>query len=129
MPPVPSTSQHDSEAPSDDGPPSQHSSLQLQSTAILEPDLVGSATLDSGASTLLPLAGPSSLNVAMPDANKASGGKRKPEDDGDASEAEEKFHNKKKLKLEKLDGGASSFIISMSDVTAAESPANVCNIR
>ncbi|KAH9987299.1 hypothetical protein BJV74DRAFT_502503 [Russula compacta] len=125
MPVVPSTSQHDSEAPFDDRPLSQDSSPQLQSTAILEPDLIGSASLDSGSSTLLPLAGPSSLNVAMPDPNKASGSKRKPEDDGDASEAEAKSHDKKKLKLEKLDGGASSFfIIPMSDVTAAESLAN-----
>ena len=126
-----STSQLDSEAPFDVSSPGQSSLPQSESqrTAVLEPDLVLPPPLDSGTSTLPPLAGPSSPEMPMTDANNASGGKRKQEDVDDAFQAENS-NERKKLKQESLDDGTSSLMAPghMSDVAGAESPVNVCSV-
>jgi hypothetical protein len=127
-----STSQLDSKAPFDDSSPGQASLPQSESqcTAALEPDLVLSPPLDSGTSTLPPLAGPSSPEMPMTDANNnASGGKRKQEDVDDAFQADNS-NERKKLKQESLDDVTSSLMAPehMSDVAGAESPVNVCSV-
>ncbi len=123
------SSQLDSEAPFDVSSPASLPQSESQRTAVLEPDLVLSPPLDSGTSTLPPLAGPSSPEMPMTDANNASGGKRKQEDVDDAFQAENS-NERKKLKQECLDDGTSSLMAPghMSDVAGAESPVNVCSV-
>jgi hypothetical protein len=122
-----STSQHGSEALFHDVPP--------QRTAVLGPEFDdGTASLDSGAGTP-PYAGPSSsfLKMPMPDANHASGSKRKQEDRDDASDGEAQTLDGKKPKQEdSSDESTSSSLITprhMSDeVAGVEGLVNVCHV-
>ncbi|KAI0300857.1 hypothetical protein BC826DRAFT_1102185 [Russula brevipes] len=123
--PAASTSSRGSDGPFDGGSPSQATLPQTLDMLVFEPDvdLVDPVSLDSGTSTPPPLAGPSSPKMPMPDVNNASGSKRKQVDDERAtSEAEERPHDRKKLKEMHLNDGAPSPIIPghMSDVAGAE---------
>src|SRR6266567_4001587 len=95
------TSQHGNEALFGDNLP--------QGTADVGLDLVGSASLDSG-TLVLPQSDPSSSKVPVPDANNASGSKRKLEDHDSASETEAWTHDRKKPKQESPDEMTSSLI-------------------
>jgi hypothetical protein len=111
-----STSQHGSEAPFDEVSP--------QGTANLGLDLVGSA------SATPPQTAPSSLKYPSPDANDASGSKRKQED-RDTPDAEAQAHDKKKLKQDNSDERSTSLITPRHtpDVAGVESLVDVCGTR
>jgi len=115
--PATTSSQHGSEALFGDNPP--------QGTADIRLDLVGSASLDSGA-LVPPQPDASSSNVPLPDANNASGSKRGR--DG-APDTDARTHDRKKPKRESSDEGTSSFITSrhMPDIAGVESFVNVCD--
>jgi hypothetical protein len=108
------TSQHGSEALFGDNPP--------RGTADIGLDLVGSASLDSSA--LVPPQSPSSSKVPVPDANNASGSKRKLEDRDSASDTEARTHDRKIPKQESPDERTSSLITPrhMPDIV------NVCDV-
>ena len=115
------TSQHGSEALFGGNPP--------QGTVDIGLDLVGSASLDSGA--LAPLqSDPSSSTVPVPDANNPSGSKRKLEDRDSASDAETRIHDGKKPKQESPDERTSSLITPRHtpDIAGVESLVNVCHV-
>ena len=113
------TSQHGSEALFGDNPP--------QDTVDLGLDIVGSGSLDSRALTP-PQSDSSSSKVPVPDANKASGSKRKLKYCDSASDTEAQTHDRKKLKQESPDERTSSLITPrhMSDFAGVESLVNVC---
>jgi hypothetical protein len=114
-------SQHGSDAVFDDNLP--------QCTADVGPDLVGSASLDSG--TLAPpQSDPSSSHVPVPDTNNASGSKRKLEDHDSASDTEARTHDRKKPKQESPDERKSSLITPRHapDIAGVESLVNVRDV-
>jgi hypothetical protein len=111
----PATSQHGSEAIFGDNPP--------QYTADIGLDLVGSLAP--------PQSDPSSSKVhPVPDANNASGSKRKLEDRDSASDPEARAHERKKPKQESPDESMSSLIPPrhMPDIAGVESLVNICDI-
>jgi hypothetical protein len=114
------TSQHGSEALFGDNPP--------RGTADIGLDLVGSASLDSGA--LAPPQSPSSSKVPVPDANNASGSKRKLEDRDSASDTEARTHDRKIPKQESPEESTSSLITPrhIPDIAGVESLVNVCDV-
>ena len=115
------TSQHGSEALIGDNP--------TQGTADIGLDLVGSASLDSGA-LASPQSDPSSSKVPLPDADNASSSKRKLEDHDSASDTEARTHDRKKPKQESPDESASSLITPRHtpDFAGVESAVNVCDV-
>jgi hypothetical protein len=116
------TSQHGSEALFGENTP--------QGTAFIGLDLVGSASLDSGA-LAPPHSDPSSSNVPVPaDANNASGSKRKLEDRDSASDTEAWTHDRKKPKQESPDERTSLLITPghTLDIAGVESLVNVCDV-
>jgi len=104
----------------------QPSSSQPQDAHVLEPDL--SSTSPGASTSVLPLAGPSSLNTVLPSADRISGNKRKQDEDDedDPPNNEDKSHDRKKPKheTEDLDGGTSSFTVqdAASLITELRSP-------
>jgi hypothetical protein len=115
------TSQHGSEALFGDNP--------TQGTVDIGLDLVGSAYLDSGAFAPLQ-SDPSSSKVPVPDANNASGSKRKLEDRDSAFDSEARTNDRKKPKQESPDERTSSLITPrhMPDIAGVESLVNVCDV-
>lgn len=105
------TSQHGRETLFGDNPP--------QGTANIGIELVSSPAF--------PQSDPSSSKV--PDANNASGSKRKPEDRDNASDTESPTHERKKPKQESQDERTSSLITPrhMPDFAGADSLVNVCD--
>ncbi len=99
------TPQHGSETPFEDVPRPLHP----EGTADLGLDLVGSASLDSGARP--PQSDPTSSKVLVSDTNNdASGSKRKLEDSDSTSDSEAQTHDRKKPKQESQDETTSSLI-------------------
>ena len=122
-----STSQYTSEALFHDVPPQRAAVIEYE----LDNDTV---SLDSGADTPPPHVGPSSssLKMPMPDADHASGSKRKQEDRDEAYDAEAQTLDRKKPKQEDSpDERIYSSLITprhMSDeVARVEGLVNVCH--
>jgi hypothetical protein len=122
-----STSQHGSDALFHNVPPQRAAVLEYE----LDDDTV---SLDSGADTP-PHVGPSSssLKMPMPDADHASGSKRKQEDRDDAFDSEAQTPDRKKPKQEDSPDESTSYysLITprhMSDeVASVEGLVNVCH--
>jgi hypothetical protein len=115
------SSQHGSEALFGDNPP--------QGTADIRLDLVDSASIDDSGALAPPQPDASSSKVPLPDANNASGSKRKLEDRDGAPDTDARTHDRKKLKQESSGEGMSSLITPrhMPDIAEVESLVNVCD--
>ena len=109
------TSQHGSEALFSDNPP--------QGTADIGLDLVFVDSLTPSQSE------PFSSNLSLPDANNATGSKRKLEDRDSAPDTEAWTHDRKKPKQDSPNERTSSLITPrhMSDIAGIESLVNVCD--
>jgi hypothetical protein len=100
-----------------------------QGTVDIGLDLVGSASLDSGA-LAPPQSDPSSSKVPLSDAHNASGSKRKLEDHDSASDTEAWIHDRKKPRQDSPDERTSSPITHrhMPDTAGVGSLVNVCDV-